>query len=109
LKNDISLSVELNLNRTKNTRKSVIYGKDPIRSSLRVKPQRQASLKNDLYIYLFNKSRLVRKMHEEKCYIRKRTDIELPACENTKVCCVVKIQQMFINFNSWLIFGVGSD
>jgi len=61
------------------------------------------------YICPFNNSRIVQKLHEEKCYIWKRTDIELPACENTKVCCVVKIQQIFINFNSWLTFGVGSD
>jgi hypothetical protein len=50
LKNDISLSVDLKLNRTKSTRKSVIYGIAHVKSSLRVIPQRQSSLKNDVYL-----------------------------------------------------------
>ena len=35
-------------------------------------------------------TRIVLKPHDEKCYIRKRTNKEFPVCENIEDCCVLK-------------------
>jgi hypothetical protein len=64
-----------------------------------------------ILVYGLNKTVIfhIEIMWEGKCYIRKRTNIELPACENTKVCCVAKYNRNLILILRGNNFGVGSD